>query len=1123
MAVIFHDTFVEASEITLANHTPDTVGTSWWVLFDSLTVADIVVKPTGDTGTSDVAGPDTSDNGRGRAYGINPAPSTADVELEFDLYESDWSRTNTYMRGAFARNQGGDEMYAVLILPNGHSDPSVQLFRIDSASRYTLLGSYDATLVNGTVIRFECYDAAKKVYVNGVERISSTDNTLTGTGDAGLFWGDWDGMIGGSGHPDRRSEIGYFKVTEAGAPPPVSLEGVGAGTSSPVAQLTVSGGAVVLEGQADGAATGSAALSVDLPIVSLFGSSSGVGTAAANISVDLNLEVPPRPCLVFEIDNSSPGTETAEWYALTDDVLEIQADTGISGNEFVADVGVMTVLLDNHHRRYSPDNRGYYTGSLRLGARVRLRETTVGVLFLGTISYIDPMPGRFGEQTVLLTCEDRIGVLAREDLSLPAFGEFGTGTLVRTVIANAFKTGLARTAVSFVGAPLAGDSIRIAERDYTFVATTPAAEGEVRRGSADVAARNLAAAINLDVSLQSQYFTGQTPNKYVSAVYTPRTSLGDQHITVATNDASYGTCSVQTDRDLIVEVGGVYAQAFTSNVYGHLEEAAVAVRFFGGMPAPGTEIPDMGLELWTDDRGQPGKLITVLDRLTAITTPIQQGVNLDTWLVFQPPEVVECRPGETYWLVIVPKRFIRQPDAISAGLYHQGDHLVGWRGYSTSSTPTLYRSHPADPWETRWDGVGLGMEVSITEYTLPRVELYAQGHGGWGNLLLFSTLQGSSFQTPPFSGGAYPTFATAPWVAGVIQLFSPYSRESNALSIIRGLVQAEYGKFYCRPDGTLTFLGRTFFSLQSNWEATDELTDLVDAVVSYSPEQISNRVVAEYTPTRLKSVGVLAEAPSVIMVPGTGGEEFNPSTRWNVAGADEQTNPVNTRSITLRYIEPESKARLAAESVITPVRGTDYTVSDNIVEEDGYDYTYSGNLIVSVAPGSGGVVCTFTNTALGPLYVFNFRVRGVGIEFLEPLEVIREDGPSQQLYGVYEKRIRLPYPERGSTELSAASIAEFILSRERIPNARIEQATRYAVVPSDLSIVHGSILKVDEDYLNLHARTLVEGIRLAAYPNDEEAAYPIVSYRLSQLGLTTYWLLGVTNFSNLDRSTRLGL
>src|SRR5690606_11328868 len=108
----------------------------------------------------------------------------------------------------------------------------------------------------------------------------------------------------------------------------------------------------------------------------------------------------------------------------------------------------------------------------------------------------------------------------------------------------------------------------------------------------------------------------------------------------------------------------------------------------------------------------------------------------------------------------------------------------------------------------------------------------------------------------------------------------------------------------------------------------------------------------------LKSVGVLAEAPSAIMVPGTGGEEFNPSTRWNVAGADEQTNPVNTRSITLRYIEPESKARLAAESVITPVRGTDYTVSDNIVEEDGYDYTYSGNLIVSVAPGSGGVVFT---------------------------------------------------------------------------------------------------------------------------------------------------------------------
>jgi len=69
MTVIFHDLFEETVDTLLENHTPDT-GTGWSILYNSFTVAVVNVKPTGDSGASNVAGPSTSDSGTGRAFKI---------------------------------------------------------------------------------------------------------------------------------------------------------------------------------------------------------------------------------------------------------------------------------------------------------------------------------------------------------------------------------------------------------------------------------------------------------------------------------------------------------------------------------------------------------------------------------------------------------------------------------------------------------------------------------------------------------------------------------------------------------------------------------------------------------------------------------------------------------------------------------------------------------------------------------------------------------------------------------------------------------------------------------------------------------------------------------------------
>lgn len=55
---------------------------------------------------------------------------------------------------------------------------------------FTLLGTYSQSLSDNSsyTVRLEITDATKKVFVDGVERISSTDNAITAAGRAGMRW-----------------------------------------------------------------------------------------------------------------------------------------------------------------------------------------------------------------------------------------------------------------------------------------------------------------------------------------------------------------------------------------------------------------------------------------------------------------------------------------------------------------------------------------------------------------------------------------------------------------------------------------------------------------------------------------------------------------------------------------------------------------------------------------------------------------------------------------------------------------------------------------------------------------------------------------------------------------------
>lgn len=239
MPVVFEDLFEEAAVTPLGDHTPDT-GSGWTALLNTAATAVIQVKPSGASGTADVVGPSTSENSVAVAYGIVPAPATADVTLEATRYMNNWDVGNSYSCGMFARasNAGGWSGYFVQMVPNAHGDPTLRLYKLAAGSA-TLLGSYDHTFASGDVVTFECHDAGKRVLVNGVERIASADNAITGAGEAGLYWGNW--IV--SGHLRAEMEFGSLTVSTPDAGGGfVDLAGSAAGSSAASGTLTVSGG-----------------------------------------------------------------------------------------------------------------------------------------------------------------------------------------------------------------------------------------------------------------------------------------------------------------------------------------------------------------------------------------------------------------------------------------------------------------------------------------------------------------------------------------------------------------------------------------------------------------------------------------------------------------------------------------------------------------------------------------------------------------------------------------------------------------------------------------------------------------------------------------------------------------
>lgn len=177
MTVFGQDAFTDtAGDDLVTQHTPD-VGTGWNLHSSSGSVSAAI-----------------TDAGRcrlhlgtvGQLYYITDTSPSAEYDVTVDVYKAD--NTSSTIGPAGRINPSGNDCYLARHWTDNHN---WELYKFLGGS-YTLLGSYDQTLTDGNTYtcKLELRDAAKKVYIDGVERISSGDNDITAAGRAG-FRGDY--------------------------------------------------------------------------------------------------------------------------------------------------------------------------------------------------------------------------------------------------------------------------------------------------------------------------------------------------------------------------------------------------------------------------------------------------------------------------------------------------------------------------------------------------------------------------------------------------------------------------------------------------------------------------------------------------------------------------------------------------------------------------------------------------------------------------------------------------------------------------------------------------------------------------------------------------------------------
>lgn len=210
-----NDTFTDTAGTDLSAHTPDTGGayTSHASYGGELVISDANRLRRGAAGSNAL-------------YYNATDPATAEYDVQVDLHVVTTSETRLFGPAGRIATGANTLYFARYSVANSRWE----LFRIVAGSAVAM-GTFSQTLTAGNsyTCKLELRNAAKKVFIDAVERISDTDNTITAAGKIGVREGVSGAGSGGSNTTGHH--LDNLVATDAGgggaAVPTLALLGVG--------------------------------------------------------------------------------------------------------------------------------------------------------------------------------------------------------------------------------------------------------------------------------------------------------------------------------------------------------------------------------------------------------------------------------------------------------------------------------------------------------------------------------------------------------------------------------------------------------------------------------------------------------------------------------------------------------------------------------------------------------------------------------------------------------------------------------------------------------------------------------------------------------------------------------
>lgn len=196
MTVVANDTFTDSAGTDLASHTPETGS---WTEHGPSAAGSLVIN------SNNVR---VGANAESVYYQAAPGTSEYDVEVTI----SPGTMTDFLLSGVAGRIDTAASTFYRACYTNVGGTNKFALEKV-VAGAATTLGTFNATLSGSTTLKLQIRNAAKKVFINGTERISSADNAITATGRGGLYGSmtGFDGIGAGSG---RGVLFDNFTVTD---------------------------------------------------------------------------------------------------------------------------------------------------------------------------------------------------------------------------------------------------------------------------------------------------------------------------------------------------------------------------------------------------------------------------------------------------------------------------------------------------------------------------------------------------------------------------------------------------------------------------------------------------------------------------------------------------------------------------------------------------------------------------------------------------------------------------------------------------------------------------------------------------------------------------------------------